>query len=75
MSDQPWYSVQENDVFPESFGPFFFAYEEDMKQFKKHHARLMDPVWWNQVKEDILSGNQADVFPYAQKRRFINRFA
>jgi len=74
MSDQPWYSVQENDVFPESFGPFFFAYDEDMTQFKKHHAALMDPAWWNRVKQDILSGNQADVFPYSQKRRFMNRY-
>ena len=70
MSDQPWYSVAEHDVFPESFGPFFFAYEKDMKIFKKNHADLMDPAWWNHVKQNILSGEQADVFPYPRKRRF-----
>ena len=74
MSDQPWYSVQENDVFPESFGPFFFASEEDMKIFKEHHAELMDPNWWNQVKQSILSGQQADVFSYPRKRRFKYRY-
>jgi isocitrate dehydrogenase kinase/phosphatase len=73
MSDQPWYSVQENDVFPESFGPFFFAYDDDMTEFKKNHAELMDPAWWNRVKQNILAGKQADVFPYSQKRRFLNR--
>jgi isocitrate dehydrogenase kinase/phosphatase len=74
MSDQPWYSVQENDVFPESFGSFFFAAEEDMNIFKKHHAELMDPNWWNQVKQSILSGQQADVFSYPKKRRFRYRY-
>ena len=74
MSDQPWYSVQENDVFPESFGPFFFASEEDMNIFKKYHTELMDPDWWNQVKQDILSGQQADVFSYPKKRRFRYRY-
>ena len=74
MSDQPWYSVQENDVFPESFGPFFFASEEDMSIFKKYHTELMDPDWWNQVKQDILSGQQADVFSYPKKRRFRYRY-
>ena len=74
MSDQPWYSVQERDVFPESFGPFFFPFEKDMKLFKKYHAELMDPAWWNQIKQNILSGQQADVFPYPRKRRFRHRY-
>jgi len=74
MSDVPWYSVQENDVFPESFGPFFFAAEADMKLFKKEHEELMAPAWWNQVKESLIKGDMADVFPYPQKRRFNNRY-
>jgi isocitrate dehydrogenase kinase/phosphatase len=73
MSDTPWYSIEENDVFPETFGPFFFADPDDMALFKKDHEELMTAAWWNQVKEDILSGNQADVFPYPAKRRFKYR--
>jgi isocitrate dehydrogenase kinase/phosphatase len=41
MSDTPWYSVEENDVFPETFGPFFFANADDMAEFRKDHAELM----------------------------------
>jgi len=74
MSDQPWYSVKENDVFPESFGPFFFANAKDMALFKQDHAELMTPAWWKRVKEEILSGGQADVFPYPAKRRFKYRY-
>ena len=74
MSDEPWYSVEENDVFPETFGPFFFPEAKDMDIFKKDHADLMTAAWWKQVKDNILSGNQADVFPYPEKRRFKYRY-
>jgi len=74
MSDTPWYSVGENDVFPESFAPFFFANRQDLDMFKKDHADLLDADWWNSVKEDILAGGQQDVFPYPVKRRFSVRF-
>ncbi len=74
MSDTPWYSVQENDVFPETFGPFFFADPKDMAMFRKDHAELMTADWWKKAKEDILSGDQADIFPYRKKRRFKYRY-
>jgi isocitrate dehydrogenase kinase/phosphatase len=75
MSDTPWYSVEENDVFPESFGPFFFADPNDMELFRKDHAELMTAEWWKQVQADILAGNQADIFPYPNKIRFSRRYA
>ncbi len=74
ISDQPWYSVEENDVFPESFGPFFFTSKMDMRIFKENHAELMDPAWWNHVRENIIEGDLADVFPYPKKRRFKYRY-
>ena len=74
MSDTPWYSVRENDVFPETFGPFFFADRDDMAEFRKHHAELMTADWWKQSRENILAGSQADIFPYPEKIRFCNRY-
>jgi isocitrate dehydrogenase kinase/phosphatase len=74
ISDTPWYSVEENDVFPETFGPFFFADAKDMAYFSKDHTELMTAAWWKQVKEHILSGNLADVFPYRKIWRFKYRF-
>ncbi|MEJ2384782.1 MAG: bifunctional isocitrate dehydrogenase kinase/phosphatase [Xanthomonadales bacterium] len=74
MSDTPWYSVQENDVFPETFGPFFFADAGDMEIFRKHHAELMTPEWWKSVQENIRAGKPADIFPYPEKIRFRNRY-
>ena len=45
-----------------------------MKIFKPEHAELMNPAWWNQAKESIITGDLADVFPYPQKRRFKYRY-
>ena len=74
ISDTPWYSVGQNDVFPETFAPFFFTDHEDMALFKKDHADLLDAAWWNKVKDIIMAGDLTDVFPYPVKRRFSVRF-
>ena len=58
MSDTPWYSVEENDVFPETFGPFFFANPDDMAEFNKNHAELMTAEWCQQMKQEIEEGDQ-----------------
>jgi isocitrate dehydrogenase kinase/phosphatase len=74
MSDTPWYSVEEHDVFPETFGPFFFADPDDMAEFKKNHAELMTAEWWQKIKADVEAGDQADLFPYPEKIRFCKRY-
>lgn len=74
MSDTPWYSIGENDIFPESFGTFFFANQKDLGLFSKDHADLMDADWWNSVKQTVVAGELADVFPYPVSRRFSIRF-
>ena len=74
ISDTPWYSVGQNDVFPESFGPFFFTDPGDMTLFRKDHEDLLNAVWWNGMKSTIQAGDLTDVFPYPLKRRFSVRF-
>ncbi len=74
ISDTPWYSIGQTDVFPESFAPFFFANQQDLALFRQDHADLLNADWWNSIKDNILAGGQADVFPYPVKRRFSVRF-
>ncbi len=74
ISETPWYSIAHNDVFPESFGPFFFANGDDLKLFEQDHADLMDPAWWNGIKDTLLRGDLADVFPYPVKHRFSAKY-
>ena len=45
-----------------------------MAQFRKDHAELLTAEWWNRMKDTVLAGGLADVFPYPVKRRFSVRF-
>jgi len=70
MSTEPWYSVEENDVFPESFGSFFFPDPDARKLFYRKHHELVTVDYWKNTKQNIINGDQQDVFPYPAKRRF-----
>jgi isocitrate dehydrogenase kinase/phosphatase len=70
MSTEPWYSVAENDVFPETFGSFFFPQADARQLFYRNHRELVTAEFWNHTRQTIIDGGQQDVFPYPPKRRF-----
>ncbi len=72
MSTEPWYSVQENDVFPETFDSFFFPEPKSRKLFFRNHRDLATVDFWKNTQQTIIDGGQQDVFPYPAKRRFCN---
>lgn len=74
MSEQPWFSMRENDVFPETFGSFFFPDERQRKIFMRKHAELTSPDFWLRTQRNIAEGEPSDVFPYPQKQRFVKRY-
>ena len=73
MSTEPWYSIQENDVFPETFGAFFFPDPQARQLFYRKHRELVTAEYWINTRQTIIEGGQQDVFPYPEKRRFGNR--
>jgi isocitrate dehydrogenase kinase/phosphatase len=70
MSGEIWYNVGPKDVFPETFGPFLLGNPAVREVFMKHHADLLDVVFWQGHKERILAGHVFDVFPYDRDKRF-----
>jgi isocitrate dehydrogenase kinase/phosphatase len=72
MSDEVWYAVARNDVFPETFGPFLLGNDRVRAVFMQRHADLLDPAFWQEHQERIRRGEVMDVFPYAPERRFDN---
>lgn len=73
MSTEPWYSIEEDDVFPETFGSFFFPNPESRQVFFRNHSDLVTAHYWQETRQTIIDGGQQDVFPYPTKRRFISR--
>jgi isocitrate dehydrogenase kinase/phosphatase len=74
MNPEPWYSIEEHDVFPETFGSFFFPDAKARKMFLRWHQELVTPEFWQRTRQTIIEGGQADVFPYPEKRRFVRKF-
>ncbi len=70
MSSSPWYSVAENDIFPEEFSLFFSGNPRARKAFEILHSDLYDVEFWKGLQEDIKLGNVMDVFPYRRKKCF-----
>lgn len=70
LSTEPWYSIEEQDVFPETFGSFFFPDPQAREIFYQHHRALVTARYWQKARQTIIDGGQADVFPYPDKRRF-----
>ncbi len=70
LSGEVWWPVGPRDVFPETFAPFLLGNPAVREVFLRHHADLLDPVFWQTHKERIQQGHVHDVFPYSAERRF-----
>ncbi|MBK7398849.1 MAG: bifunctional isocitrate dehydrogenase kinase/phosphatase [Myxococcales bacterium] len=70
-----WFSVSENDVFPEQFPTFLLPPGKPRQLFLRHHGDLADPAFWIGAQERCRQGEQGDLFPYPESLRFRNRFA
>lgn len=70
LSNEPWYSVGPNDIFPEEFGPFLFANIRLRKLFYELHPELLDANYWKGLQQAITEGRVIDVYPYRNKQRF-----
>jgi len=66
---QPWFSVAENDVFPEEFSAFLGLDSRLMEAFRSTHGDLFDAQWWRTMQARIAAGEVVDIYPYPQKKR------
>jgi isocitrate dehydrogenase kinase/phosphatase len=69
ISAEPWFSVRENDIFPEEF-PQFLAFPQRAREaLMQRHGDLFRPEFWRQTQEKLREGELPEVFPYAPERR------
>lgn len=69
-STQPWFSVAENDVFPEEFRSFLPLEPRLLEAFTAAHSELFDAAWWRRMQARLEAGEVLDLYPYAQYKRF-----
>lgn len=70
MSTTPWFSVGEDDVFPEEFEKYFLLNPVINKHFRAAHGDLMTVDFWRGKQQMIRDGVLEDVFPYRRSIRF-----
>jgi isocitrate dehydrogenase kinase/phosphatase len=66
---EPAFYVGPRDVFPEEFIHFFGFPRSQRELFVRVHKDLLEPAWWNRMKERHVRGEILDVFPYKAARR------
>lgn len=64
MRAEPWYHVNDNDVFPETFLQFL-GFDEHLKEvFLKVHGEILTADWWRGIQQRIAEGDVLEVLPY-----------
>lgn len=71
MAGDPWYPVGPRDVFPEEFATFLLTDPAIREDFMRHHAHLLDALWWQSVQRTIASGDVPEVLSYPESARFV----
>jgi isocitrate dehydrogenase kinase/phosphatase len=69
ISAEPWFSVRENDVFPEEFPRFLALPEPARAELFKHHSDIFRAEFWRDVQRTLRAGEVPEIFPYGRERR------
>ena len=70
MADEPWFPVDENDVFPEEFRKFLHFPDHVQPIFEKIHGDLFGIQFWQDMQQKLNSGIIVHILPYKNHRRF-----
>ncbi|OTA18994.1 bifunctional isocitrate dehydrogenase kinase/phosphatase [Xenorhabdus beddingii] len=73
LASEPWYSVADNDVFPEEFQHFLCTDKRIRHYFEESHSDLFKADYWRALQKRINNGYVEDVFAYRCRQRFSQR--
>lgn len=69
LSDEPWFSIGERDIFPEEFLRFMGLPPFLRQEFLAHHQDLLDVPYWQSMQTRIQNGEYIHILPYTQSQR------
>jgi len=70
LASEPWYSIAQNDVFPEEFRHFLCSDKRIRQIFEAVHDDLFQADYWRGLQQRIREGHVEDVFAYRRCQRF-----
>jgi isocitrate dehydrogenase kinase/phosphatase len=69
LADEPWFSVGDNDIFPEELRRFLGLAPELRTVFEEHHGDLFGVGFWRRAQERCRAGDLLDLTSYRPERR------
>lgn len=69
ISAEPWFSVRENDIFPEEFPRFLALPQAAQTALFEQHADMFTAAYWRDVQAKLRAGEVPEIFPYQAERR------
>ena len=69
VAAEPWFSVRENDIFPEEFLQFLAFPKPALAALLEHHGEIFRADFWRAIQRQIRAGEVPEVFPYRAERR------
>lgn len=72
LSDQPWFHVAENDIFPEEFHHFIGVPDRLQAVLEKYHHDLFKVRYWKKMQQRIEAGQFIHIFPYQRDPEAID---
>ena len=69
MAAEPWFSVRQNDIFPEEFLQFLSFPDSALLALLEYHGELFRPDFWRTMQQRISDGEIPEIFPYRPERR------
>jgi len=69
MAAEPWFSVRQNDIFPEEFLQFLSLPDAARAALLEYHGELFRPDFWRAMQQRISNGEVPEIFPYRPERR------
>ncbi len=69
MSDESWFPVGENDVFPEEFRKFLLPPKYLQHEFERVHGDLFGVDFWRNMQKKHEAGEVIHILPYRSHRR------
>ncbi|HEY7001107.1 MAG TPA: bifunctional isocitrate dehydrogenase kinase/phosphatase [Candidatus Udaeobacter sp.] len=72
IAAEPWFSVRDNDIFPEEFLQFLALPKPALDALREHHGEIFSPNFWVAIQRQIQAGEIPEVFPYRAERRLVS---
>ena len=69
LAAEPWFSVSDDDVFPQELETFLELRGRWREIFDRHHHDLFGTAFWKTLQERNRRGEVIDFFPYSQDQR------